>query len=158
MTGVDSIEETEPAAHACEAGLARAFDFLGKRWNGVILGTLSSGPAGFAELRRGVGTITDSVLSDRLTELTEGAVSYTHLGARGGSRLAPRRRKPPVDEGAVSYTHLPTKLGPAPGAMPGRGATEGAGRAFLPYGVPGIPGHAGTDRSGGCPGRSEGLR
>ena len=74
MTGVDSIEETEPAAHACEAGLARAFDFLGKRWNGMILGTLSSGPAGFAELRRGVGTITDSVLSDRLTELTAGGL------------------------------------------------------------------------------------
>ena len=53
----------------CDAGLVRAFDFLGKRWNGVILGTLSYGPAGFAELRRGVGNITDSVLSDRLSEL-----------------------------------------------------------------------------------------
>lgn len=54
---------------ACDAGVERAFDFLGKRWNGVILGTLSSGPMGFAELRRGVGSITDSVLSDRLSEL-----------------------------------------------------------------------------------------
>ena len=45
---------------------------LGAWGNGVILGTLSTGPAGFAELRRGVGTIADSVLSDRLTELTEG--------------------------------------------------------------------------------------
>jgi DNA-binding HxlR family transcriptional regulator len=54
----------------CDTGLVRAFDFLGKRWNGVILGTLSHGPAGFADLRRGVGSITDSVLSDRLTELT----------------------------------------------------------------------------------------
>jgi DNA-binding HxlR family transcriptional regulator len=62
------------AEHACEAGLVRAFDFLGKRWNGVILGTLSSGPAGFAELRRGVGSITDSVLSDRLTELADGGL------------------------------------------------------------------------------------
>lgn len=58
----------------CEAGLVRAFDFLGKRWNGVILGTLSTGPTGFAELRRGVGAITDSVLSDRLTELAEGGL------------------------------------------------------------------------------------
>jgi len=55
----------------CDAGLVRAFDFLGKRWNGVILGTLSHGTAGFSELRRAVGAITDSVLSDRLTELTE---------------------------------------------------------------------------------------
>lgn len=49
--------------------MARAFEFLGKRWNGVILGTLRQGPTGFAELRRGVGSITDSVLSDRLGEL-----------------------------------------------------------------------------------------
>jgi DNA-binding HxlR family transcriptional regulator len=55
---------------ACDTGLARAFDFLGKRWNGVILGTLSLGTAGFADIRRGVGGITDSVLSDRLSELT----------------------------------------------------------------------------------------
>ena len=53
-------------ADGCDGGIRRAFDFLGKRWNGVILGTLSGGPLGFAELRRGVGTITDSVLSDRL--------------------------------------------------------------------------------------------
>ena len=54
---------------ACDAALARAFDFLGKRWNGVILGTLTTGPAGFSELRRAVRGISDSVLSDRLTEL-----------------------------------------------------------------------------------------
>ena len=35
----------------------------------MILGTLAHGPAGFAELRRGVGGISDSVLSERLTEL-----------------------------------------------------------------------------------------
>lgn len=62
---------TAPGPAACDAGIRRAFDFLGKRWNGVILGTLSGGPTGFAELRRGVGAITDSVLSDRLVELTE---------------------------------------------------------------------------------------
>jgi len=53
----------------CNTNVARAFDFLGKRWNGVILGALSRGPRGFADLRRGVGSITDSVLSDRLSEL-----------------------------------------------------------------------------------------
>ena len=61
------------AAHeprACNAALARAFDFLGKRWNGVLLGTLMHGPAGFAELKRAIGGISDSVLSDRLSELT----------------------------------------------------------------------------------------
>jgi DNA-binding HxlR family transcriptional regulator len=60
------------AAHeprACDAALARAFEFLGKRWNGVLLGTLLQGQAGFSELKRGLG-ISDSMLSDRLTELT----------------------------------------------------------------------------------------
>lgn len=54
----------------CDAGVRRAFDFLGKRWNGIILGSLSDGPLGFADLRRNVGAITDSMLSDRLSELT----------------------------------------------------------------------------------------
>jgi DNA-binding HxlR family transcriptional regulator len=53
----------------CDAALARAFGFLGKRWNGVLLGTLTLGPAGFSELKRAVAGISDSVLSERLTEL-----------------------------------------------------------------------------------------
>jgi DNA-binding HxlR family transcriptional regulator len=66
----DSLSDGAQAAiGACDAGVRRAFDFLGKRWNGVILGTLSGEALGFAELRRGVGSITDSVLSDRLSEL-----------------------------------------------------------------------------------------
>ncbi len=56
---------------ACSAALARAFGFLGKRWNGLILATLLEGPAGFAELRRAVGKISDSVLSERLSELDQ---------------------------------------------------------------------------------------
>lgn len=67
-------QSDDPSAadlHVCDAGLTRAFELLGKRWNGVILGTLKTGPAGFAELRRGVGAITDSVLSDRLAELSD---------------------------------------------------------------------------------------
>lgn len=57
----------EPAA--CDGALRRAFHFLGKRWTGVIIATLSPGPASFSELRRAVGSISDSVLSDRLAEL-----------------------------------------------------------------------------------------
>jgi DNA-binding HxlR family transcriptional regulator len=77
----------------CDAALARAFGFLGKRWNGVILGTLTNGPAGFSELRRAVAGISDSVLSERLVELC-------------GAGLVLRA----VDEGppvAVSYTLTP---------------------------------------------------
>jgi DNA-binding HxlR family transcriptional regulator len=62
----------EQVAGACDRGtaaLGRAFEFLGKRWNGVLLGTLRNGPAGFRELSRAVDGISDSVLSDRLTDL-----------------------------------------------------------------------------------------
>ena len=59
-------------AGACvraDAALVRAFDLLGRRWTGVLLGTLSGGPAGFRAISRAVDGISDSVLSDRLTEL-----------------------------------------------------------------------------------------
>jgi DNA-binding HxlR family transcriptional regulator len=61
--------EVEHEPRACDAALSRAFEFLGKRWNGMLLGTLGEGPAGFAELKRTLG-ISDSMLSDRLAELT----------------------------------------------------------------------------------------
>jgi DNA-binding HxlR family transcriptional regulator len=67
MTTSPGAVEHEP--RVCDAALSRAFEFLGKRWNGVLLGTLIEGPAGFAELKRGLG-ISDSMLSDRLVELT----------------------------------------------------------------------------------------
>lgn len=56
----------------CDAALSSAFEILGKRWNGVILGVLAEDDAGFAELRRGLeGSISDSMLSARLAELTD---------------------------------------------------------------------------------------
>ena len=66
--------ESAAGAEACargDAALARAFEFLGKRWNGVVLGNLSEGPAGFRELSRAIDGISDSVLSDRLSDLAE---------------------------------------------------------------------------------------
>jgi len=82
-----------PEHRSCDAALARAFDFLGKRWNGVILGTLVTGPAAFSELRRAVVGISDSVLSDRLTEL-----------AHAGLVLRSVLEGPPV---SVSYQLTP---------------------------------------------------
>jgi len=68
-TSPEAVAAPEHEPRACDAALSRAFEFLGKRWNGVLLGTLIQGPAGFAELKRGLG-ISDSMLSDRLLELT----------------------------------------------------------------------------------------
>jgi DNA-binding HxlR family transcriptional regulator len=58
-------------APTCDAALVRAFAVLGKRWNGVLLGTLARGECGFAELARRVGGICDSVLSERLSQLAD---------------------------------------------------------------------------------------
>jgi DNA-binding HxlR family transcriptional regulator len=65
-----TAEQYVPAADA----LARAFRFLGKRWNAVVLGHLGAGAAGFRELSRAIEGISDSVLSDRLTDLTKGGL------------------------------------------------------------------------------------
>lgn len=78
LVGVEPVDHTH-----CDGGITRAFEVLGKRWNGVLLGTLAGGPAGFSELRRGMGGVTDSVLSDRLTELTAiGLVARTVTDTR----------------------------------------------------------------------------
>ena len=54
-----------------DAALVRAFALLGKRWTGVLLGTLSDGPSGFRALARAVEGIGDSMLAERLSELTK---------------------------------------------------------------------------------------
>jgi DNA-binding HxlR family transcriptional regulator len=55
---------------SADATLTRAFDVLGKRWTGVLLATLRRDAVGFRVLSRAVPGISDSVLSDRLSELT----------------------------------------------------------------------------------------
>jgi len=56
---------------ACDGALVRAFGFLGKRWNGVLLATLMNGAATYSEIKRSVAGIGDSTLSDRLVELAQ---------------------------------------------------------------------------------------
>ena len=67
--GVSGADAVSAACLRGDAALARAFEFLGKRWNAVLLGILGAGPISFRELSRAVGRISDSVLSDRLGEL-----------------------------------------------------------------------------------------
>jgi DNA-binding HxlR family transcriptional regulator len=85
---------------AADESLVRAFDLLGKRWTGVLLGTLSASPVGFRVLARAVPGISDSVLSDRLGELTEAGlvartvaegppVSVTYTLTEAGRALLP---------------------------------------------------------------------
>jgi DNA-binding HxlR family transcriptional regulator len=62
------VEEGDACAQS-DASLVRAFELLGRRWTGVILGTLSDRPASFRALERAVPGISDSMLSTRLTAL-----------------------------------------------------------------------------------------
>ncbi|MDX6256716.1 MAG: hypothetical protein QOJ11_3050 [Frankiales bacterium] len=64
----------EPTRASWDRALNQVFEFLGKRWNGVILGSLVAGPASFSGLARTVGGISDSVLSERLAGLVEGGL------------------------------------------------------------------------------------
>jgi DNA-binding HxlR family transcriptional regulator len=91
---------SEHIAGQCDTALTRAFDFLGKRWNGVILGTLAEGPAGFSAVSRSIAGISDSMLSRRLAELTEAGlvrrivengppVSVTYALSDSGAALIP---------------------------------------------------------------------
>jgi DNA-binding HxlR family transcriptional regulator len=64
------LEDAEECLSA-DATLTRAFDLLGKRWTGVLLATLRGGVVGFRVLSRAIPGISDSVLSDRLSELAE---------------------------------------------------------------------------------------
>lgn len=63
------MTENPREGRRCDAAVTLAFSILGKRWNGMILDALGGGAMSFVALRRGVGGISDAVLSDRLSEL-----------------------------------------------------------------------------------------
>ena len=109
-----------PSSRGCDGALARAFGFLGKRWNGIILGTLMEGAASFSELRRAVDGISDSVLSERLTEL--GGANLVSRTVEAGPPLAVTYAL--TDSGAAllpALTELTSwareNLTPGPGAV-----------------------------------------
>jgi DNA-binding HxlR family transcriptional regulator len=57
-----------------DEALNRVFGLLGKRWTGMIIGSLCEGPARFAEIARGVPGITEGMLSSRLQELQDAGI------------------------------------------------------------------------------------
>jgi DNA-binding HxlR family transcriptional regulator len=100
-------------AHACDASVTLAFSILGKRWNGMIIEVLGYGPLSFAALRRSVDGISDTVLSDRLSELAGASllsrivdpgppVAVTYALTDSGERLLPVLR----DLGAWAQDNL----------------------------------------------------
>jgi DNA-binding HxlR family transcriptional regulator len=87
----------------CEA-LTGVFALLGKRWSGLIVGTLLAGPARFTEIHRQVQGVSERMLAGRLNELTAaGLIERTVLaGPPVGVqyRLTPRGEalRPALDE------------------------------------------------------------
>jgi DNA-binding HxlR family transcriptional regulator len=63
-------------------GLARALDLIGERWALLVVRELLHGPKRFRDLRRGLPTASQNVLSQRLRELEE-------AGLLGRRRLGP---------------------------------------------------------------------
>jgi DNA-binding HxlR family transcriptional regulator len=116
-----AVSEAAGGMRACDRGLARAFAFLGKRWNGILIGTLAAGPAGFAELVRAIPGISESVLSDRLGELT--AAGLVSRSVREGPpvgvsyQLTPRGETlVPVLEQVAQWAHENLPEGGEPSA------------------------------------------
>jgi len=102
-------------ARRCDAALRGAFGILGKRWNGMIISVLMESPAGFGTLRRAIDGISDSVLSDRLAELTRvGLVSRTvtegpPVGVRYELTETARELQPALDSlSAWAVRNLPS--------------------------------------------------
>ena len=91
----EGLADEHPVAR-CDAALSHAFQVLGKRWNGMILGSLIEAPGGFAEIRRGLGGISDSVLSDRLSELTAAGLVLREVDP--GPPVSVRYRLSPAGE------------------------------------------------------------
>ena len=70
-----SESKASDAVH-CDEALTSVFALLGKRWTGVVIGSLLERPARFAELAAAIPGITEGMLSTRLAELqAEGLVS-----------------------------------------------------------------------------------
>lgn len=88
----DDVHEIE-----CDEALTEVFSILGKRWSGLILGTLLQRPARFGELARAIDGITESMLSTRLDEL-QGA-GLVEREVIEGPPLATRYRLTPAGRG-----------------------------------------------------------
>jgi DNA-binding HxlR family transcriptional regulator len=54
----------------CDQAFHEVFGLLGRRWTGLIIAILMQRPSRFGEIAKAIPTLTDSMLSTRLNELT----------------------------------------------------------------------------------------
>ena len=70
-------KQRQPEAPVCRH-FQHAADLLGKRWNTQIIRALLSGESRFTDVRDGISSLSDALLSERLKELeAEGIVTRT---------------------------------------------------------------------------------
>jgi len=102
MATKPSETTTSPIHYMCPR-YEQAIQLLGKRWTGLILDTLMSGPQRFCELTSIVEGLSDRVLSDRLRELESAGIIkrevYPQIPVRVEYRLTEKGKdlKPVVD-------------------------------------------------------------
>ena len=56
-----------------------AFEILGKRWSGLIIQVLMTGPKRFKNISKGIPDLSDRVLSERFKELEEADIVIRHV-------------------------------------------------------------------------------
>lgn len=56
-----------------------AFAFLGKRWNGLIIQTLMSGPKRFKDISNLIPSMSDKMLSERMKDLESEGILIRHV-------------------------------------------------------------------------------
>lgn len=81
-------------------GVARALGLIGERWALLVVRELLLGPKRFADLSRGLPTMSQNVLSQRLRELEQTGI------------VRRRRLGPPVGANAYELTELGAELEP----------------------------------------------
>src|SRR5258707_1886611 len=127
MVTKPSETTTLPVQYMCPR-YEQAIQLLGKRWTGLILDTLMSGPRRFCELTSTVEGLSDRVLSDRLREMESAGiierVVYPQIPVRVEYRLTEKGYdlKPVVDD----IHEWAEKWIPLPGTLSGY-AAENAG-------------------------------
>ncbi|MCW1927511.1 winged helix-turn-helix transcriptional regulator [Bhargavaea beijingensis] len=62
-------------SHSCST-YHQAIEFIGKRWMGMIIYTLITGPKRYHEIHSMIPGISDRLLTDRLNELVEAGLVY----------------------------------------------------------------------------------
>ncbi|MFT8392054.1 MAG: helix-turn-helix domain-containing protein [Sporolactobacillus sp.] len=62
----------------------RAFQIIGKKWNGLIIDVLLHGDTHFNRIAEAIPELSDRMLAARLRELEEAAIVERHVEARQG--------------------------------------------------------------------------